>query len=644
MDVNWRAPPPRNFSIQAVVNLRVLTPETFDFTRVIDRRDSSFGRDAGFTLGIVGDTDSDHSVTYDYSVTTGRLETVANSTDVFTYGYLDSSGLLETVTKAASGGNPAFVATRAYDPTRDTLDSIENKAGAITRSKYDYGVVNGGVNSIGQRMGVRTTFNLGGGHTSNPGDTSWGYDNLGQLTSAAAPGVDADRAYQYDDIGNRLFSEISNAQISDPPEVTTTAYTPDALNQYDAITPYIDDGGNVIAGTPVVPVFDDDGNMTHGPLPVSPGANSTLVWDGENRLIEVKNASNVTLVKYTYDALSRRTSRSVGVSPASITLYLYDGWNCIAEWSADLQSASLTIARTWGLDLSGTLQGAGGVGGLLAEKQGANTYYPTYDGNGNISEYLEADGDVAAHYEYDPFGNIVTESYASGFDSASFTYQFSTKPLDSETGLYYYGYRYYDPVTGRWPSRDPIEEKGFIVKRSLGLNNLKRPNTYYNFSIFKILQFSELSTQDIPLLREAAEKIRSDKQSSILKKLFERPYQFINNQPVSDLDILGLASFEFGDWLGLMPLGGWERERNVPESGGGDFRHCFESCRLGRRYPGAAVAIIEAWNKIYEDPEEPGSKEDIEANWCGYRQSFKIHKSCEEACKCSCLKRKPGDI
>ena len=41
-------------------------------------------------------------------------------------------------------------------------------------------------------------------------------------------------------------------------------------------------------------------------------------------------------------------------------------------------------------------------------------------------------------------------------------FRFSTKYLDSETGLYYYGYRYYDPVTGRWPSRDPIEEEGGV--------------------------------------------------------------------------------------------------------------------------------------------------------------------------------------
>jgi RHS repeat-associated protein len=202
--------------------------------------------------------------------------------------------------------------------------------------------------------------------------------------------------------------------------------------------------------------------MTQGPLPVSPSTNCTLVWDAENRLIEVRSASNVTLVKYAYDALSRRVSRSVSASPNSYTLYLYDGWNCIAEWNANPQSVTLTSTRTWGLDLSSTPQGAGGVGGLLSEKQGNNTFYPTYDGNGNISEYLAADGSTAAHYEYDPFGNIVKESYASAYDTSSFSYKFSTKPLDQATGLYYYGYRYYDPQTGKWPSRDPIEEEGGV--------------------------------------------------------------------------------------------------------------------------------------------------------------------------------------
>ncbi len=87
----------------------------------------------------------------------------------------------------------------------------------------------------------------------------------------------------------------------------------------------------------------------------------------------------------------------------------------------------------------------------------AGTYYPTYDGNGNISEYLGSRGTVAAHYAYDVFGNLTAKM---GTNAAPLSRSTSTQPLDPETGLYYYGYRYCDPVAGRWPNRDPIEEQG----------------------------------------------------------------------------------------------------------------------------------------------------------------------------------------
>jgi len=135
------------------------------------------------------------------------------------------------------------------------------------------------------------------------------------------------------------------------------------------------------------------------------------------------------------------------------------GWNPIGEWSADLQSASLTKTYTWGMDLSGSMQGAGGVGGLLAVTDSTNTFFPTYDGNGNVSEYLNSTGAIAAHYEYDPFGR---ETVSNGPNANDFAHRFSTKPLDTASGLLYYGYRYLDPATGRWPSRDPIEEQGGI--------------------------------------------------------------------------------------------------------------------------------------------------------------------------------------
>ena len=98
-------------------------------------------------------------------------------------------------------------------------------------------------------------------------------------------------------------------------------------------------------------------------------------------------------------------------------------------------------------------------GGLLSlvDAGGSTRHYPTFDGNGNMSEYVNQAGTKVAHFEFDPFGNPTVDSESN---AADFPYRFSTKPQDPVTGLYYYGYRYYDPLTGRWPSRDPIDEGG----------------------------------------------------------------------------------------------------------------------------------------------------------------------------------------
>jgi len=64
---------------------------------------------------------------------------------------------------------------------------------------------------------------------------------------------------------------------------------------------------------------------------------------------------------------------------------------------------------------------------------------------------------VAARYEYGPFGELIR---ATGPMAKVNPFRFSTKYQDEETGLVYYGYRYYDPGTGRWLSRDPIDEAG----------------------------------------------------------------------------------------------------------------------------------------------------------------------------------------
>ncbi len=85
-----------------------------------------------------------------------------------------------------------------------------------------------------------------------------------------------------------------------------------------------------------------------------------------------------------------------------------------------------------------------------------HTYTYTYDGNGNVVDVMDDEGTSVAHYEYDPFGRTIS---SSGTFAEENRWRFSTKSLD-ESGLYYYGYRYYSPELGRWPSRDPIGEDG----------------------------------------------------------------------------------------------------------------------------------------------------------------------------------------
>ncbi len=75
-----------------------------------------------------------------------------------------------------------------------------------------------------------------------------------------------------------------------------------------------------------------------------------------------------------------------------------------------------------------------------------------YNGEDN-NDY--ADGEVVQHIEYVPFGEVFIEERNNIWNTP---YLFNAKELDEETGLYYYGARYYEPRLGLWISCDPEEE------------------------------------------------------------------------------------------------------------------------------------------------------------------------------------------
>jgi RHS repeat-associated protein len=103
---------------------------------------------------------------------------------------------------------------------------------------------------------------------------------------------------------------------------------------------------------------------------------------------------------------------------------------------------------------------AGGIGGLLVVRDhGGGTYhFVGYDGNGNVTVLVNAsDQSASAQYEYSPFGELIR---ATGPLATTNPFRWSTKFWEEESGLVYYGYRYYSPSLGRWINRDPFEEEG----------------------------------------------------------------------------------------------------------------------------------------------------------------------------------------
>ena len=140
------------------------------------------------------------------------------------------------------------------------------------------------------------------------------------------------------------------------------------------------------------------------------------------------------------------------------------------------------------------MEGAGGVGALLVVTNDSENYYPSYDGNSNIVNYMDETQTSVAKFEYTPFGAIKSEN---GSLSDQFHYRFSTKYFDNSTGLIVYRYRNYNPETGKWQTRDPISENGGY-------------NLYYFVGNNPIVYIDELGLKeyqpvDVPSISSASE-------------------------------------------------------------------------------------------------------------------------------------------
>lgn len=279
------------------------------------------------------------------------------------------------------------------------------------------------------------------------------YDSLGQVKSGkkyfsdGTPVPGQQFEYGFDDVGNRTSTKAGGDSVGSSASLRSASYTPNYLNQYSSRTvpdkfdvlgianasasvtvnssaadyrrgEYFQElftvangsnpvwqnvsvttsGGGSASGnvwTPRTPEnygFDLDGNQTSD-------GRWTFTWDAENRLVRLVANTAVgpqQRIDLEYDWRSRRIAKKVWNNtggtggPATSLKFLYDGWNMTAELDA-LSGSSVKRSFMWGLDLSGSEQGAGGVGGLLAIKPASgNPVFVAYDGNGNVTGLIDA--------------------------------------------------------------------------------------------------------------------------------------------------------------------------------------------------------------------------------------------------------------
>ena len=130
-------------------------------------------------------------------------------------------------------------------------------------------------------------------------------------------------------------------------------------------------------------------------------------------------------------------------------------------------------------------------------------YHP--DHLGSSSYITNLDGEVVQHIEYVPFGEVFIEERNNIWNTP---YLFNAKEFDEETGLYYYGARYYDPRLSLWLSIDPKEEKYSNVST-------------YCYVISNPLKYTDPTGMEIDMtkVRLADEQLKLSTTQSVIKDL-----------------------------------------------------------------------------------------------------------------------------
>ena len=328
--------------------------------------------------------------------------------EVVTHTY-DTSGSLKTVV-----GNQTYVSNISYNAFGQRTSM---NLGNGTTTTYSYDPNHFRMNNLTTIQGATTLQNLGYtydnvGNVTNISDgitssysQSFTYDHLNRLGTANSTGLYGSITYAYNQIGNMTCnSRISACSAASPnysyPSSGLGSVRPHAVTQ---------------AGSETY-AYDPNGNMTSG-------AGKTMTYDQENRPITIDYAGNITTMAYDY---SGDRVKKVG----SATTY-YVG-------TLHEESGGLTVNYIF----------AGSTRVAMRRSDGTLLYY---HGNhlGSTHIVTNSSGSQVEEIQYEPFGKSFSDT-----GSLSVTHKYTSQEFDSETDLYYYRARYYDPNIGRFIQPD----------------------------------------------------------------------------------------------------------------------------------------------------------------------------------------------
>jgi RHS repeat-associated protein len=406
----------------------------------------------------------------------GRLVSEGNILGNFTYSFTDNTSRLSGIT-FPNGQSTQF---DYFDNTGDNrLKDILNKTtGNVTLSRFDYTY-----NAVGQITKWTQQTN-----NNTPQYYTLGYDKSDQLSYAtlATQGTDAivkRYAYQYDKAGNRaseqadntvtsalyngvnqltlqqdgglmLFkgtlSKFSSVSLKNNTTGDTATATVDTSNIFTGFVKVSGGGNNNIAVTAVDYSGNNNTQTNNYNIAVGHGVNNTVTFDDNGNITTESNPA----VQYGWDAADRLVKLTQG---ANVTEFVYDGLGRrVAE------KLNGTIIKTWLWCDKELCEERDASGGNVTkrffargEQVGSTKYYFTRDHLGSVREVIDAAGNIAAQYSYDPYGRQVkvSGSLDADFGFTGFYYH-------KASGLYLAFYRAYNPTIACWLNRDPIQERG----------------------------------------------------------------------------------------------------------------------------------------------------------------------------------------